>query len=484
MLSTLAWLAFGFCLAAGPILTSDILSVERREGTLGLLFLTDLRGIDVVLGKLVAASVAAVFGLLAVLPVLAISVLLGGVQGGELIRVALVLVNTLFLSLALGILASVLCVQGRSALALTGFALFVLAGLGTAEANVGWAAQAGLGSLLARSVSPVCAMQFAWSSNYRSWPLEFWLSLGTTHLMGWICLIVGGWLTGSVWREPTGWIGQVVRCRLWRDWYYGSSASRRSQRAVLDQNPIAWLRWRHQLKRWLLWGAVGCALVFWVLFRWRYSQFADSGAAVFMVGMWLLGPLKWLAASEASHQLVADLQSGALELVLTTPLSVDEILRGHIRSLDRLFLWPAAAVVGVQAIMLSIVPDPTHFDRELVGLAIVGMVMALWDLRALAWVGMWLGLKLRRADRAFAGAVQLILLLPWLMLFAILVGTAAAFTMTPVAPPRASLWTWENVAVLWFVLCVCTNLAFGLIARLKLRLGFRHYAAGQHGKGV
>src|SRR5215813_9790061 len=37
-------LAFTFSLFAGVFLTADCLSYERREGTLGLLFLTNLRG--------------------------------------------------------------------------------------------------------------------------------------------------------------------------------------------------------------------------------------------------------------------------------------------------------------------------------------------------------------------------------------------------------------------------------------------------------
>ncbi|HQU46125.1 MAG TPA: hypothetical protein PK867_25150, partial [Pirellulales bacterium] len=43
------------------MLTADCISSERREGTLGLLFLTDLRGHDVVLGKLVVAGLGAFY---------------------------------------------------------------------------------------------------------------------------------------------------------------------------------------------------------------------------------------------------------------------------------------------------------------------------------------------------------------------------------------------------------------------------------------
>src|SRR5947209_6178624 len=47
LLATLAWLAAGAAACAGLFFTSDSLSQEKREGTLGLLFLTDLRGYDV-----------------------------------------------------------------------------------------------------------------------------------------------------------------------------------------------------------------------------------------------------------------------------------------------------------------------------------------------------------------------------------------------------------------------------------------------------
>ena len=50
----LSWLCLLYCLLSGRRWTADCLSEEKREGTLGLLFLTDLKGYDVVLGKLAA----------------------------------------------------------------------------------------------------------------------------------------------------------------------------------------------------------------------------------------------------------------------------------------------------------------------------------------------------------------------------------------------------------------------------------------------
>ena len=52
----LKWMGMIYACGAGVFLTADCLSEEKREGTLGLLFLTDLRGHDVALGKLLATS--------------------------------------------------------------------------------------------------------------------------------------------------------------------------------------------------------------------------------------------------------------------------------------------------------------------------------------------------------------------------------------------------------------------------------------------
>jgi peptidoglycan/LPS O-acetylase OafA/YrhL len=82
LFTSLSVVAFIYSLLAGVRTTADCLSEEKREGTLGLLFLTDLKGYDIVFGKLTATSVNAAYGLLAIFPVMAIPLLLGGVAGG------------------------------------------------------------------------------------------------------------------------------------------------------------------------------------------------------------------------------------------------------------------------------------------------------------------------------------------------------------------------------------------------------------------
>jgi len=56
LFGTLTGSVIFYALLTGIRATADCLSEERREGTLGLLFLTGLKGYEVVLGKLAANS--------------------------------------------------------------------------------------------------------------------------------------------------------------------------------------------------------------------------------------------------------------------------------------------------------------------------------------------------------------------------------------------------------------------------------------------
>src|SRR5690349_16953905 len=90
----------------GCLLTADSLSGELREGTLVLLLLTRVKTVDILLSKLGSIGIAGLWSLLALLPVLAIPILVGGVTGGDAFRKALALMDTLFFALSAGLWAS------------------------------------------------------------------------------------------------------------------------------------------------------------------------------------------------------------------------------------------------------------------------------------------------------------------------------------------------------------------------------------------
>src|SRR5437899_7852607 len=73
-----------------PPLTADCLSRERREGTLGLLFLTRLRATDITVAKGFAHGLRGLTLWFAVLPVAAIPLMLGGVVWQEIVMSACV----------------------------------------------------------------------------------------------------------------------------------------------------------------------------------------------------------------------------------------------------------------------------------------------------------------------------------------------------------------------------------------------------------
>ncbi len=127
LFKVLTWLCLAAGLSAGLFFTSDCLSEEKREGTLGLLFLTDLRGYDVALGKLLATSLRGFYALLALFPILAVTLLMGGVTGGQYWQCVLALVNALFFSLAAGMAVSAVSRDSQKAMMGTLLVLLLLA---------------------------------------------------------------------------------------------------------------------------------------------------------------------------------------------------------------------------------------------------------------------------------------------------------------------------------------------------------------------
>jgi hypothetical protein len=180
LFNVLSWALLIICSASGVFLASDQLVLEKREGTLGLLFLANLRGIDVIAGKVAGIGISALYGLVAALPVMALTLLLGGVTFGEFVRVSLALANILFGSLVCGIWFSARSIHSGQAAAPNALKLiaFILGVPMLALAiPVPWAFVA---------FSPGAAFVMANQGG------SFWPVLAISHLLGWAML----WLAG------------------------------------------------------------------------------------------------------------------------------------------------------------------------------------------------------------------------------------------------------------------------------------------------
>src|SRR2546425_8760588 len=89
-----------------PLSAADCISRERREGTLGLLFLTPLKSADIVIAKGLAHGLRAATLLVAVLPVLTIPFLLGGVSWQHGLTAALTNFSAICWALAAALVSS------------------------------------------------------------------------------------------------------------------------------------------------------------------------------------------------------------------------------------------------------------------------------------------------------------------------------------------------------------------------------------------
>ena len=415
---SLTVLSFLGSLFMGIVYTADCVSEEKREGTLGLLFLTDLKGYDVVLGKLAASSVSAVCAVLAVFPVLALPLLLGSVTAGEFWRVVAVLANTLFFSLAAGVLASASVRGARAGMSLTFLLILLVNGVGPAF-GVWLAYKYQLNQppdyLLIPSAGYACAA--ASDALYGTRKLGFWTSIGVIHAMGWIFLILAGIIARHSWQERAPGVTRDRLQKLWRRMLYGGAeVSRAVRHQLLGINPCLWLTARHRFKTWLVWGFLALAgfgfLLGWLEFE---NDWLEMPIYV-MTALVLHTALRAWCSSEAVLCLGPDRRSGALELLLSTPLSVPELLRGHHLALQRQFLKPALVLVFVDILFLVAGLEETHGSTDQAAWIwtwIIGIGVFLLDLQTMAWLGMWFGLRMRQMSRAAGQACAVVFVLPW-----------------------------------------------------------------------
>ena len=175
-----------------------------------------------------------------------------------------------------------------------------------------------------------------------------------------------------------------------------------------------------------------------------------------------------------------DRRQGAFELLLSTPLTVADILRGQLLALKRQFLGPVLAVLLVFFLFAMAASSDALLQQESQDRIMwilfwaAGMVMLVADLIALYWVGMWAGLTARNCTRAVAGNLWRILALPWIALgFGVLVASVVWSSADDTQVVKLFLG-------LWFGLGLAADLGFGAWARHRLVTDFRLVATRRY----
>lgn len=477
----LAGSAVLYGLLSGVRTTADCLSEEKREGTLGLLFLTDLKGYDVVLGKLMANSVNALYSVVAILPMLAIPLLMGGVTIGEFARMSLLSLNALFFSLAAGMWVSSVSRSGYHAL------------LGTALVILGFTALLpACGSILlwlgktrlvhAAFLMPSAGFTYyaALDQVYRTSRAPFLISMGVINCLGWVFLALASIIAPRTWQEGRNTVRRQGLSDRLTSWRYGAATERACfRRRLLSRNSFFWLASRVRLRPAFVWAFLALAACVWV---WGLAkarrEWLQPGMYVTTALVLNFAIRCWFAA-EATRQLSDDRKSGTLELLLSTPLEVREILKGQALALSRQFLGPVLVVVGVECLfMAATLADSDGENSAYVFLTYTaGILMFVLDLIAIYWVGMWQGLAAKNQSRAISTTLARIMVLPWVVIALVLL-LLALISMGGVNPPEPG---GRFFLALWFFTGLFIDLGFAATARHQLLTRFRVAAQERYG---
>ncbi len=518
--SALKWIAWVTACASGVFLTADCLSEEKREGTLGLLFLTDLRGFDVVIGKLFATSLRSFYGLLAIFPVMALSFVMGGVGADDFQHTIFSICNALFFSLALGMAVSVIGRDTHKVMTATLAVMLVfLLAVPKLDSWVGHNPRYPGFELL----SPVYTIVN--TSSYRSG--DFWKSIFAVHATGWAFLIIASVLASRTWHEKRASGGWRLGRRLFPD---------RKRPALTEAGAVCWIisrdRWAAALARLAVLFAIGIlALSIFSLSAsprpgpvvpppkivqkstkttgpnsqtYSYSVTASSSASMiamspaFVVASSCSGFLSFLLefwlVLHVSRFYVEGRRNGFLELLLVTPVQPRDVVKGQWLALQRLFLVPVAAQVflsfAVGAIPIlagnslmgvigsaggKIDPAVFQFLALLLGAAswTCGMV-------ALAWFAIWMGLSSRKATAAVVKAFCFVKILPW-----VVVGFCVGLLSVPImmgsflAKAGPGGWFWLFPILPPFLMIIVSYILIR-IARSRVPLAFTRWIAAPY----
>jgi hypothetical protein len=188
----------------------------------------------------------------------------------------------------------------------------------------------------------------------------------------------------------------------------------------------------------------------------RRGMFASLGTML-VFGMHFAA--KILIASESGRRFHQDRQSGAMELLLVTPLPAESILNGQQAALRNQFhraLWlisivnllTLACFIAISVVQISPgIPRGSRVAWNEIIMAseiFIGSAVLLWlDASALMWLGMWRGLTAKKYPRSVVQTWGQVMLPPWLAFFLFIV-------TGPVLFRGLDQGTMEFFILLWF----------------------------------
>ncbi|MDB6109013.1 MAG: type transporter, partial [Pedosphaera sp.] len=333
--------------------------------------------------------------------------------------------------------------------------------------------------------NPFYAYTKAFDRTYRFGlgPREFWTAASFLLGMGLTFLVSASVILPRIWQDKPQLPVRDKRAEKLQAARFGSERHRKARRAkLLAVNPFFWLANRDQLPKIVGWVLFGSMIALWLcLFAGVFiapvptNQEAFSGVVFIGFGLNLI--FKYMIAMEGSRRLNEDRQSGALELLLVTPLPERQIVSGQRRALLHLFKFPLAALVAVNVAPFWLIhgPNPLRIndDRGILSILFLGSaVLLILDFFALGWAGMWTALRAKKHHRAVLSSLAQVMLPRLIALF--------VFWIILVNARNISSRAMAGFLLGWFILGGINDLLVALRARSKLRRQFRRCAAGSN----
>ncbi len=358
------------------------ISRERREGTLPLLFLTALRPRDIVYAKGMANGLRAFTLCLAVIPILTIPFLVGGVSKSEVAVSVLLNFSSICLAMMAGLLASTASKTWTRALGMAMFlsVLFLLSFACVLPLAVEMFAELTLsgGGIAPRMLAnqmypsevPLLLWGFALMANSGGlWqvlfstgaPYQPWLSpatgglrlglgpllsgcLGTTLLSAIAVYVLSwcaAWNVNRVWREqPSSPRMERLKKRLFTPIIF-RPLLRRWLSWKLAHNPIGWLEQRSWSGRLIVWTWLAIVVCIYSSLFTNFSLYQKGfdGIQSFLATLLTLS-----MAISAAGSFRREHDTGVLELLLVAPLREEQIIHGRVKGLWSQFM-PAVALL-------------------------------------------------------------------------------------------------------------------------------------------
>ncbi len=486
VLLCMAICGFAMSVFAGAYVTADAVCSEKREGTLGLLFLTPLNGWEIVLGKMFTHSLQVKYAVLGGFPLLFLPVLLGGVLWVEVTRILLALLLTLLLSLGCGVFWSTAAREARTAVLATAVSMLVLTLLPWLWVMVQAMTAGGIRLAGVPQLSPMTTLVTAFESNYRMYwsagpkgpgaaagASVYWGAIACSLGLTVILLGVAGWLLPWLWRRLEA--GSPLPSRTSVDLHLRRSLP--GWAPPLDAAPILWLAARQSADaHWINWVRRAIALVFAVsLVVAVTTRYWESGFIFAFCAAYVLHLITRLElALTSTRRLHEDWRTGALEVVLTTTVPTAKVVDAHHHSVAHIFRARLRLLLAMNGLLEAAVI--MFHDRLRMGggadlifsvFFVGGAVVTVPEFVALRWLGLRESLRnstqLKAAGRSFARLVMV----PW-PAFALVFLLATGTGRSSIAAMLFSTW---------FVACLLYDHFLVRACRHWLKAGLRHRAS-------